>query len=376
VTVDTSHDFSPALSPAGDLVVWQHCASVTTSCDIWQAVKAGGTWTISVVNNDPANEELPDTNGNIFVYDSNRPSGAGDIFYRQGTGPEIEVLLPGVQDTPHISGDFISFVSTDASGVNSAIVLYQISTNRLWNLTNDPQDPHYLDGVSTLPSGEVIVVYESRDALPGSLNTTVHALRFTVPSVADNVPPTISIVTPVSGAVYPVNSVVSADYSCADSGSGIATCQGSVADGAAISTATAGSATFTVTASDVAGNVASQNVGYAVAYQVCLGYDSSKARKSGSTYPIKIQLCDANGQNVSSASIVVHAVSVSQVSTNAAGVLDDAGDSNPDFDFRYDAGTGSYIFNLKTTGFATGTYSLGFTAGADPILHSAPFQIK
>jgi hypothetical protein len=149
-----------------------------------------------------------------------------------------------------------------------------------------------------------------------------------------------------------------------------------VADGAAISTATAGSATFTVHASDVAGNASSQSVSYTVGYQVCLGYDSSKARKSGSAYPIKLQLCDANGQNVSSASTVVHAVSVTQISTNAAGVLDDAGNSNPDFDFRYDAATASYIFNLKTTGLVTGTYSLGFTAGADPIVHTAPFQIK
>ena len=34
------------------------------------------------------------------------------------------------------------------------------------------------------------------------------------------------------------------------------------------------------------------------------------------------------------------------------------------------------MFNLKTTGLATGTYLLGFTAGSDPIVHTAPFQIK
>jgi len=111
-------------------------------------------------------------------------------------------------------------------------------------------------------------------------------------------------------------------------------------------------------------------------YNVCPLYDATKARKSGSTYPIQIQLCDASGANLSSPSIVVHPFGVTQLSTNAPGTLDDAGNSNPDFDFRYDATLAGYVFNLKTTGFATGTYALTFTAGTDPAVHSAKFQIK
>jgi hypothetical protein len=114
-------------------------------------------------------------------------------------------------------------------------------------------------------------------------------------------------------------------------------------------------------------------------FQVCLLYDPLVARKSGTTYPIKLQLCDSNGQNLSSPSIAVHAVSVTQASTNAPGPLDDTGNANPDFDFRYDAtlgGTGGYIFNLSLRGFPTGTYNLNFRAGADPAVHSAPFAVK
>jgi hypothetical protein len=69
-------------------------------------------------------------------------------------------------------------------------------------------------------------------------------------------------------------------------------------------------------------------------------------------------------------------VSVTQVSTNAPGTLSDAGNSNPDFDFRYDATLGGYVFNLKTSGFGMGTYALGFTAGSDPAVHTTTFQIK
>jgi len=59
--------------------------------------------------------------------------------------------------------------------------------------------------------------------------------------------------------------------------------------------------------------------------------------------------------------------------------VQDAGNANPDYDFRYDASlgdTGGYIFNLKTTGLATGSYVLKFQAGTDPAIYSAPFQVK
>jgi hypothetical protein len=96
--------------------------------------------------------------------------------------------------------------------------------------------------------------------------------------------------------------------------------------------------------------------------------------KSGATYPIKIQLCDINGSNVSSADIVVQAMNVEQVSTSTSGDVITAGSSNADNNFRFD--NGPYILNLKTTGLATGTYKLYFTAGDDPVQHSVEFQVK
>ncbi len=38
-----------------------------------------------------------------------------------------------------------------------------------------------------------------------------------------------------------------------------------------------------------------------VSFNICLLYDPTKAKKSGAAYPIKIALCDVNGNNVSSA---------------------------------------------------------------------------
>ena len=111
-----------------------------------------------------------------------------------------------------------------------------------------------------------------------------------------------------------------------------------------------------------------------VSFNICLLYDPTKAVKSGATYPIKIQLCDVNGNNVSAANIVVHAVNVVQVSSSTSGDVITSGSANGDNDFRFD--NGSYILNLKTTGLSTGTYNLNFTAGNDPVVHTAEFQVK
>jgi hypothetical protein len=57
-------------------------------------------------------------------------------------------------------------------------------------------------------------------------------------------------------------------------------------------------------------------------------------------------------------------------------VVEDAGNANPDLGFRYDAELGGYIFNLKTTVLATGTWELRFTAGTAPTVYGAAFQVR
>ncbi len=85
--------------------------------------------------------------------------------------------------------------------------------------------------------------------------------------VTDTTDPTVDLRTPPEGAVYARNQAVVADFSCADEvgGSGVATCVGTVADGAAINTVTYGSHNFTVTATDNAANTAFDTHSYTVA---------------------------------------------------------------------------------------------------------------
>ena len=76
--------------------------------------------------------------------------------------------------------------------------------------------------------------------------------------------PAVTVTAPAANASYTVGQVVNASYSCADGGSGLASCTGTVANGTALDTATAGSKSFTVTGRDVLGNTTVRTVAYTV----------------------------------------------------------------------------------------------------------------
>ena len=194
--------------------------------------------------------------------------------------------------------------------------------------------------------------------------------------VRDTTPPAITIAAPADGATYRLNEVVASSYSCTDTAAGFATCAGPVANDEAVHTAAVGVSTFTVTATDRAGNAATATSTYRVEYGVCLLYDPTKAKKSGGTIPIKLQLCDATGRNASSPSIALAARGVKLLATGDVGPAEDAGSANPDQAFRYDATFAGYIFNLKTSGYTEGVYGLTFTVGDDPTLRLAEFRVR
>jgi endonuclease G len=184
--------------------------------------------------------------------------------------------------------------------------------------------------------------------------------------------PTVTINQPMA-TNYLLNQLVLASYTCADGGSGQATCTGPVANGSAFDT-TLGLKAFTVTASDQAGNVTTKTVNYSVGYNITTLYDEMKANKSGSTIPIKLQVTNASGANLSSPGIVLTQVGVRKLSDYSTGEVVDPGTLIPDNDFKL---TGDqYHYNLKTTGLTTGTYVLVFAISSDPLLHAAQFQVR
>jgi WD40 repeat protein len=99
---------------------------------------------------------------------------------------------------------------------------------------------------------------------------------FNFHSVVDTTEPEIVIDSPLEGGVFSQGQTVLARYACSDGG-GVATCEGTVANGAAINTATLGPKTFTVQAIDraVPGNSAELTVTYTVVPKIV--FTSSRA---------------------------------------------------------------------------------------------------
>jgi hypothetical protein len=108
-------------------------------------------------------------------------------------------------------------------------------------------------------------------------------------------------------------------------------------------------------------------------------FDQTKAVKSGSTIPLKLQLLNAVGANVSSADLKIDAVGLKLVSPNAPGLLIDGDGGTPDTNFRYDPAVGKgggYVCNLSTKGFSTGTYAVTFTVGGEETERRIQFEVR
>jgi photosystem II stability/assembly factor-like uncharacterized protein len=109
------------------------------------------------------------------------------------------------------------------------------------------------------------VIYAASEDPAGNNGAVVHT-SFKV----DRTPPAVTLTTPASGARYSVILTrlrpVRASYSCADGGSGIASCTGTLPNGATIPTGlfSIGTHTFTVTARDNAGNTTTVTHTYTV----------------------------------------------------------------------------------------------------------------
>ncbi len=192
----------------------------------------------------------------------------------------------------------------------------------------------------------------------------------------DKKAPSITITSPTAGS-YLLNQAVAVNYSCTDGGAGVGSCTGTSPNGGLLDTSGIGAKTFTVSAVDNVGNQATpSSVNYTVGFGLDILFDHTKAHKAGSTVPIKVRLTDANGNNLSSAGTVLHAVSVVQIGSQASTMLEDAGNSNPDFDFRFDQDSASYVYNLQTKGYRTGTYQLNFIAGSGAVIYSVRFQVR
>ena len=130
-----------------------------------------------------------------------------------------------------------------------------------------------------------------------------------------------------------------------------------------------------VDATDSSGNTSSASFFVTVFYGVCPQFDQSRAVKAGAVKPIQVQLCTADGVNISSPDLVLNAVGLQQVDGSASAQVDDPGNSNsPDSNFRFDGG--GYVFNLATGDLTTGTWQLLFTVNGGSHVYSVQFDVR
>lgn len=137
-------------------------------------------------------------------------------------------------------------------GVSGVDILASDDDGVTWEHTlaaNTPNDGSHTVTLPALANGAPVrLMVRARDNIFYDVNDA------TLTATADVTGPEIAITTPANGAVYAQGQSVIADFACSDP-AGVASCTGTVADGAPIATGSPGLVGFTVTAADAVGNV-------------------------------------------------------------------------------------------------------------------------
>lgn len=175
LTNDSLQNRSASVSPDGQALVWEKCQANGLGCDIYAALQTSpGVFVTRPLADGDGEDRLPDTNGQLAVYVSNR-SGENDVYYQPVVGgAEVRLAIPGEQRDVSISGQLISFESQVLTGYE--IFVYDIATSRLFQVTSTPDD-ETLSELSVC-NGVGRIVY----SLPGIGDFDVHAFTFQPPS--------------------------------------------------------------------------------------------------------------------------------------------------------------------------------------------------
>lgn len=185
---------------------------------------------------------IDEDNQNLYVFATAPVSPGGTIYYKRA--PLGAPNFPSGLGTPFIKS------STDRT-IN--------------NVTSTKQNATDASGILVLASDDTSNFY----------------LHNTINTAADTAKPTINLRTPPNGATYTLGRSVKAAYTCADAGSGIKSCTGTVPNGAAINTRSVGQKTFTVRAADRAADRAGNTAATTHRYTVVRAQTSRACTISG-----------------------------------------------------------------------------------------------
>ena len=158
LTNDTLSDWRPSVSPDGNVVVWEKCQQANvTGCDIYAATQTGpGAFTTRQLTSAGENHSA-DTNGQVVVYISNK-GGENDVYVQRVDGStEMHLSIPDDQRDVRISGNLVVFESKN--GTDYDVFLYDLSSARLFQVTNTPDISETLSDVVAGCNGVNRIVY-------------------------------------------------------------------------------------------------------------------------------------------------------------------------------------------------------------------------
>jgi len=160
VTYDDRFDQNPNVAPDGSFAVFESCATDPSDCDIYAAIFTLSHWAPLYVSTTPEPEANPDTDANLIVYDAIR-LGERDIYWQamNGLGTEMRLELPGEQRNPSISNGIVSFESIAPGDSTADLFLYEIASNRLFQVTATAGLDESLNDAFVLPNGTVRAVW-------------------------------------------------------------------------------------------------------------------------------------------------------------------------------------------------------------------------
>jgi hypothetical protein len=183
LTNDTAYDQNASVSADGKAVVWEHCLTSSSNCDIWQAVKSGAGWTVSIGQDSVYSELDPSTNGDVVLYSSLRLATENQLLWRTlAGGPEQHLEVPGFLDQPTVVGSLVAYQGRPDLFGTADIYVYDMATNRQYRLTDTPLVHEHLEDISVGTDGTVHVVWASDE--DGFDSRNVRGATFRLPSAS------------------------------------------------------------------------------------------------------------------------------------------------------------------------------------------------
>ncbi len=293
-----------------------------------------------------ANDILSDVFGNLIAF-SRVTGGTTAMLFDVSTNTVSEVPHgpSPAQFSPVLGGNKVAFI--DLNSGNGDIIVFDLSTSSLVNVSLSPESD---DSPSLSPSGTA-VVWER--------------------CVGSN-----------CDILYIKGQSVAADFSCQDEtgGSGLASCSGPVINGDPIDTSTVGSHSFSVTATDNAGNSATAINTYNVVYdfngffQPVDNLPTLNIASAGSSIPVKFSLSGNQGLAIFAAGFP--ASSQNQCDASEPGVVIEETVNAGSSSLSYNATADQYSYVWKTDRAWKGTCRMLVVKFNDGSQHFAKFRFR